>query len=258
MKHPVTLITDCRDGDARSRQNTNYVRAGIPLTGFLGISHKLTAAGAIATHIALLEGEPGIVIGNAAPRGDADAPKRSNGSPFGYLEHEGTLIVSTVDCPGLTLLPRLGFGDTVNVIDIPAIAATLFPDNEERQHRAIRTQFRSLHVLPFLVAYLWEHSKIKSTPELISPLQGEFIYFVDAFGNCKTTLTDQSFQGETLVVSNQEIPRYRRLSDVPIGKLGLVTGSSGPFGNEFLEIVLNGKSAAEKLGIKTGDQLYFE
>ena len=80
--------------------------------------------------------------------------------------------------------------------------------------------------------------------------------FTDVFGNIKTTIiykeqytTGTFFKkfkvGDVLLT---EIKFYPRLKDVPNGELAVIVGSSG-FGNSrFLEIVVQGQSASEKLG----------
>lgn len=256
---PITLITDCGDPNAEGRQRVEcQLATGLPLTAFIHARRDIAAAGEVATIVAQLRGRPGVVVVNAAPR-NGSAREYPNGSPFGYLWYEETLIVGTVACQGLSLLPHFGFGDVVNVVDIPMVAPQIFTGNPEVAQSVLTTQFRSLEFVPHLVAYLLRHSRIRSKAQRITPAaEGVYAWCVDNFGNVKLTLTEDAFTGDAVTINGQQISRYDGLRLIPDGELGICPGSCGPYGRRFLELIINGGNAAEKLGLKTGDQLHFE
>jgi S-adenosylmethionine hydrolase len=85
-------------------------------------------------------------------------------------------------------------------------------------------------------------------PALEKPLR---IIHVDRFGNCVTNITRDS--GKSLVVNGQRISEVRRFYGEGDGEsLFAIRGSAG-----FLEISVNGGSAAEILSAKRGDEVSF-
>ena len=79
------------------------------------------------------------------------------------------------------------------------------------------------------------------------------ILHVDRFGNCVTSLTrdDAPAVGATLRVKGHEIRATRRFyADGEGGDPFTIPGSAG-----FLEISVNGASAAERLGVAVGDEV---
>jgi hypothetical protein len=137
------------------------------------------------------------------------------------------------------------------------INAGLVPSNEG--DRLLCTQFRSYEWLPRIAYLLWQgdknasagaypHGDILDTPKAI--------WFIDNFGNCKTTLLHDELHvnGEgTVTTQYGAIPIYQTLKDVPDGEVALVVGSSGIHNDRFVEFVQQGGSAAATFGCKTGD-----
>lgn len=83
------------------------------------------------------------------------------------------------------------------------------------------------------------------------------IIHIDHFGNLITNITRDSYkQGTTLVVNGNRIGAFRNFFGENAGEAGepfAIWGSAG-----FLEIAVNGGSAAEILGVKRGDEVHFE
>lgn len=85
-------------------------------------------------------------------------------------------------------------------------------------------------------------------PSLETPLR---IIHIDRFGNCVTNITHDS--GKTLVVNGQRISEVRRFyGEGDNDSLFAIRGSAG-----FLEISVNGGSAAKILGARRGDEVSF-
>lgn len=83
------------------------------------------------------------------------------------------------------------------------------------------------------------------------------VIHIDHFGNLITNITRDAYkQGTTLVVNGKSIRAFRNFFGEDIGETGepfAIWGSAG-----FLEIAVNGRSAAEILGVKRGDEVHFE
>jgi S-adenosylmethionine hydrolase len=81
-------------------------------------------------------------------------------------------------------------------------------------------------------------------------LEGRIIH-VDRFGNCITNFTRDVFDTGNLVINGETIGDFRDFyADSPRNEPFAIWGSAG-----FLEVSINGGSAAKKLGIKTGDRI---
>jgi S-adenosylmethionine hydrolase len=86
------------------------------------------------------------------------------------------------------------------------------------------------------------------------------VWWVDNFGNCKTTLLrediPQDSEGNHLQTKFGMIGYFENLRDVPDDTTALITGSSGLGRNRFLEIVTQGESAEKKRKISSGDLVF--
>jgi S-adenosylmethionine hydrolase len=84
-------------------------------------------------------------------------------------------------------------------------------------------------------------------------VEGRIIH-IDRFGNCITNITPDVFEfgnGASLVIKGETIRKIREFyADSDPNELFAIWGSAG-----FLEISMNGSSAADKLRIKTGDRI---
>jgi S-adenosylmethionine hydrolase len=81
-------------------------------------------------------------------------------------------------------------------------------------------------------------------------VEGRIIH-IDRFGNCITNITRDVFDVGNLVINGETISKFREYyADSDRNELFAIWGSAG-----FLEISMNGSSAADKLRIKTGDRI---
>jgi S-adenosylmethionine hydrolase len=81
-------------------------------------------------------------------------------------------------------------------------------------------------------------------------VEGRIIH-IDRFGNCITNITRDVFDAGNLVINGETITDFRDFyADSPRNEPFAIWGSAG-----FLEISMNGSSAADKLRIKTGDRI---
>ena len=262
----VSIITDCRDDNARVRQETRYAHL-FPQThvSFIGAETDVEAAGNVIDVLDASDNAPGVIAVNCAPR-HGRAKKWKNGSPFGYAWVENKLIVGTVDGYCFSLLKQFGLIEHVHVTDIEtALAHGEY--TPEQIHVATHTQFRSLNYLPRLAQIVWEKNDlpadILSNAEI--PEIPSLVWWIDSFSNVKTTQTKASMNfvsGETRTVTLSDgtqisVPCVERLADVPDGQPALIVGSSGIQQHRFVELVIQGGRAAEKFGIRKGDPIGF-
>ena len=82
-------------------------------------------------------------------------------------------------------------------------------------------------------------------PSLETPLR---IIHIDRFGNCVTNITRDRMQG-SVVIKGRTISEFRQFyGERDEESLFAIWGSAG-----FLEVSVNGGSAAKVLGVKRGD-----
>jgi S-adenosylmethionine hydrolase len=85
-------------------------------------------------------------------------------------------------------------------------------------------------------------------PSLETPLR---IIHIDRFGNCVTNISREKFSGNSLSINGHTITALRNFyGEAPPGEIFAIWGSAG-----FLEISVNGGSAAQILGVKRGDTI---
>lgn len=253
----ISVITDCQDGNARVRQQTRYsVLFPNTAINFVGVSSDIEAAGNLIDVLDAAGDTEGIIAVNVAPRHGA-ARKWPNGTPFGYFWYKKILIVCTIDGEVLSLMKKFGLGDHVNVTDI----RTVLPVGDyapEVVEFAAKSQFRSFDYLPRLAKIAWDKHDVPSEKLLFTdiPDVSVDVWWIDSFGNCKTTLLPDDIQFEqgaermiTLRGVDVAATCYRQLREVPDGATALTTGSSGYGDRRFLELVIQGSSAAKHYGI---------
>lgn len=263
MYPPITYLTDCADTNAQARLATRMAAlfGRSPVLLPLGGPAPLEAAGLtlldvlLSTRLLGEDGFPTVTLVNVAPR-DGTWP---NGAPFCWFRHGPHTVFSTYD-PVLLDPVRRHLGVTaVSATDARTVleaagawAAIGEPDAVD----AAATQFRSLWYLPLLAKWVLDDRPVPSSAvELAAPDRpdGVRVALVDNFGNAKLTRTAAELgvtAGDRVAVGTSKLPYHRRLSDVPAGTAALVTGSSGP---GFLELVVNGGSAAHEFGLRDGD-----
>lgn len=257
----ISIITDCEDGNAKIRQQTRYsaLFPGVP-SSFAGVSSDLEAAGILIDVLDAAGDEEGIIAVNVAPRHKA-ARKWPNGTPFGYFWYKKILVVCTIDGEVLSLVKKFGLATEVHVTDIRTVL-TYGGYAPEVVEFAATSQFRSFDYLPRLARIAWDK---KDVPSEILPF-GEIVdgstgvWWIDSFGNCKTTLLPDDVQFEQgakreIILGGLAIEAvcYRQLRDVPDYHTGLTIGSSGYGSKRFLELVVQGSSAAKHYNITKKD-----
>jgi hypothetical protein len=237
----TVIINDCRDPNAMGRQ---MARAALLFGGPVvpvGVNNDLEAAGCLVDELDAIDGHEGLILVNVAPR-HGQAKKWPNGSLFGYFYYKKILVVSSLDGFTLSLAKKLGCLQLIH----PIVSES-------------ESQFRSFDFLPFAAKDIWEgwlvstidqHISLKAIPD---PLKA--IWYIDCFGNAKTTLLLADVQLSSHATIDTQIGTlyyYQHLADVPDGRTAIVTGSSGIGDKRFLEIVCQGGSAAKTLDLEVG------
>ncbi len=127
---------------------------------------------------------------------------------------------------------------------------------------AATSQFRSFDYLPRLARIVWDKKEAPSEKLMFTDIADASagVWWIDSFGNCKTTLLSEDVQFEhgakrEIILNGLAIEAvcYRQLRDVPDYHTGLTTGSSGYGTRRFLELVVQGTSAAKHYNITQKD-----
>lgn len=248
----ITIINDCRDDNAKGRQLAKVASLFGQTANFIGVSNELEAAGNIIDLLDATGDGEAIILVNVAPR-QGLAKKHYNGTPFGYFWYKNILVVSTIDGLVLSLVKKLNIIDYFFVLDIPETLEILIEHQSLSIHvkdHIQNSQFRSFDYLPRIAQYLAKYKEIKSKKVSVNTLENapDAIWWVDNFGNCKTTLLGiKEYKGK--------LPYYSGLKDVPDGKAAIITGSSGLENKRFLEIVVQGGNAADFFNLHSGDKI---
>lgn len=251
-----TIITDCKDNNASARQVTRAASLLDCPVYLAGVSHELEAAGTLVDVLDASEGRPGVVLVNVAPR-NGKAKKWKNGTPFGYFFYKDTLIVSSIDGVVLSLANRLGLIKSFEVFDIPTVMKSLISKGiieEELANAIINTQFRSFEFVPRVASWIIHKFKLPTTTLTLEeiPTIDPSIWFIDNFGNCKTTILSTDIESIKSLSAKLTLTVYDRLKDVPDQSLGIVSGSSGVNSHRFIEIVCQGGNASQSKELQIG------
>ena len=257
----TVIINDCRDANAAGRQiiRTTSLLGGP--TSFIGVASDLQATGNLIDVLDALEGNPGVVLVNVAPR-NGKAKKWQNGTPFGYFWYKKILIIASIDGLTLSLIKKFKLIKFVTILDAPKTLDQLIAGgglSKDLKNSIIRTQFRSYDFLPRVAAFLAQGKKLRSTQLDIKDIPDvtPAIWWIDNFGNCKTTILYEDVKkSDRIKTKFSAIPYFPRLKDVPNKTTAIVTGSSGLGKKRFLEIVVQGGSAKKKFNISIGDALF--
>ncbi|MBD3251585.1 hypothetical protein GF380_04000 [Candidatus Uhrbacteria bacterium] len=257
-----TIINDCKDANAVGRQGS---RASSLLGGsvtYVGVQNDLEAAGNLIDVLDAYDQKPGVILVNVAPRHGA-AKQWPNGTPFGSFWHGETLVIASIDGLTLTLVKKLTLTTCIRVHDIPRVMERLVQDHtvdRELADRIERSQFRSFDYLPRLASWIlkgidvpYESLRIDEIPDV-----PKAIWFVDNFGNCKTTIlpTDISFaSGQSLELFGQLLTCVTQLKDVEDDQSAIIVGSSGLGSARLIEIVVQGGSAASAFSLQSGSAM---
>jgi hypothetical protein len=283
MSHIIgSIITDCADPNARTRQELRFASLfGVHPT-FLGVGDKapgIEAAGDLLEQLDVATNFPAmpadtrpVILVNVAPRGDSVKRQWDNGTPFCYFTVGNALVVSTYAGKSLSLAYSRGLVQSVKLLDIPTVtkAAIAWGDLTTGQAERINhTQFRSLEFLPLVALWLTQGKPVPSTTEQLTNepgIRGK-VWCIDSFGNAKTTLlpADVGFEeGKTVILEDgKPATCYRRLADVPKDSSALTIGSSGYGTDRFLEVIVQWKddgfhesdSAVKRHGFSVGSSV---
>lgn len=259
------FITDCADPNASLRLGLQgEVLFGVT-PQVVPVGSEIEAAGLLVDALDVCSGIPGIIFVNIAPR-NGDAAKWENGVPFGHFSVGLTHVITTIGAKTLSLVAKLGLVKTVNVLDIPtvsewAVARFLINGNEAKELRT--TQFRSLRFAPTVGNWITRRNDVPSTETPIDDLvphslsREHRVWFEDCFGNLKTTRVARGLPARIGLEDRIGEVRFReRLKDVPDdGEPTWIVGSSGYGDCRFLELVVQGASAADALKLKAGDKI---
>ncbi len=252
----IIIINDCKDENAKGRQLARVSSLLKTNVNFIGVSNELEASGNIIDILDANANGAGIILVNVAPR-NGKAKKYPNGTPFGYFWHKKTLIVSSVDGYTLSLIKKLKLTEFINVLDIPETLEVLIKKgylSKDLKNHIINSQFRSYEYLPRVASFIFKNKKIKSEKIGINIIADvpDTIWWVDNFGNCKTTILSEELGNKDLVTNIKKLKYFSRLKDVPNRKPALITGSSGLGNKRFLEIVVQGGSASSYFNLHSG------
>lgn len=256
---PIFAFTDCKDPNALTRLEARLTTLfeNSQIYG-VGINSDIEASGCILDTLDALRigNKPAIIIGNLAPRSDKHY---KNGAPF-YIGKVGkVIIVATQTC--FTLLSKYKLIDTIYETDVETVCKKFLPKKEA--DRIANSQFRSFEYVPRLAKWVYEKKKIPATEHKIVTTNEDQIWWVDNFGNCKTTITEKELHKNivnnkaTLKIHNKKVtlPFYQKLADVPKKGLGMIIGSSGYGDTRFAEIVKQGGNASLVFKIISGTKI---
>lgn len=258
----VTIINDCSDDNVMSRQQTRAAALFSAPTAIIRVENDIEAAGNIIDTIDAAEEADGVILVNVAPR-SGRSQKWPNGTPFGYFTYKDVIVGSTVDGSTLSLVKKFQLIDAVRVFDIPTVMDAVISKNLLAPHYKeyiSASQFRSFDFLPRVITWVRDGIEIPSEDHPIAefPDIGDVIWWIDNFGNAKTSLLAEDIghqDGAVLKTACGPIKCYNQLRNVPDKEPGLVIGSSGLGHKRFVELVVQGASAARKFNLKTGDAL---
>ncbi len=262
----ITVISDCRDGNAVGRQLTRYNNLTgiqptfVPVETGFGAAGELEAAGNLIDMLDAAEGGAGVVVVNVAPR-SGSGKRWPNGTPFGWFKYNNTIVLASVAGYTLSLAKKLGILTPINVFDIPTVMQEMVSRGTLADTTAqwiTSTQFRSFDFLPRATAWLIDGTSLPTTE--LAPTEipdvGARVWIIDNFGNCKTTMLQHELAGKSsLETSIGTFRVFERLKDVPEGELGAIVGSSGLPGQRFVELVIQGRSLSAEKGIRAGDEI---
>lgn len=259
----TTIINDCRDGNSLVRQATR----ALTLIGYgatiIGVDNDLEVAGNLIDVLDASEGKRGIVIANVAPR-HGRGKKWPNGTPFGYFYFKDTLIISTIDGYCLSLIKKFRLVKSINLLDVPSVVDYMIKQRrlkENLRDLIVNSQFRSYDFVPRVAKLLLDKVNIPSKEYWVNKIEDapQAVWWVDNFGNCKTTLLPEDVDfvhGKILKTKVGKFLCFARLKDVPNRQAGIIVGSSGFGTRQLLELVIQGKNAGKEFGLTSGSHIF--
>lgn len=244
----TVIINDCRDPNAMGRQMARVASLFSGTVVPVGVANDLEAAGCLVDMLDAIGNWNGLILVNVAPR-HGEAKKWLNGSPFCCFHYRDIIVAASLGGLTLSLAKKLGCLDFKSIYSLAP-----------KDGNGMNSQFRSFDFLPY-AAWHYLHGPIDyfdTLSGLTIPDPPKAIWYIDCFGNAKTTLLPEDINfsvGETIEINFSPLRCYRHLSNVPDGEAALTVGSSGLDEKRFLEIVVQGGSAAKRLGLKVGMEI---
>ncbi|MBD3238239.1 MAG: hypothetical protein GF332_01180 [Candidatus Moranbacteria bacterium] len=258
----ATIINDCRDDNALMRQVIRLSSLLQCPVNFCGVKNDLEAAGNLIDCLDAYGDNQGLILVNVAPR-DRQAKKWQNGTPFGCFFYKHILVVATIDGLTLSLVRKYNLVDEIQVVDTLEALKIMNKNGflaKDLVNFINETQFRSYEFSPRLAAFLSKNKEIKAKKLNITEVATapKAVWWIDNFGNCKTTLWQTELTKDDknrIKLSIGSLPFKKALKDVPDGKGAVIQGSSGLGKKRFVEIVVQGGRAVDKYKISSGTVL---
>ncbi len=254
----ITIISDCADANARSRQEIRYKAllgnttniTFIGINNDLGAKGELEASGCFIDALDAYNDTEGIIVVNVAPRGAKE--RYPNGIPFCFGKIGKITVIGTPNC--FTLAKKLGLISEISETDVYTVCVQFLPEAEAK--RISLSQFRSFEYLPHLTNWIYQGKEINAKNGEVYDFGDEnYVWYVDCFGNCKTTIVCE----EGSEFTNHTTLPYEfieRLTDVPKDGKGYFTkGSSGYKDKRFVEIVVQRQPASKILNLEVGTKI---
>lgn len=224
---------------------------------------ELEAAGNLIDIMDASDGQEGVILVNSAPR-HGRGKKWPNGTPFGYFYYKNTLIASTIAEETLSLVKKFGVAQSLHLTDVPTVVDAMIAKgllDKELRDIIAKSQFRSYDYLPRLAKWVKDGIEVPHEEYSFDNIAdaSKTVWLVDNFGNCKTTVLPEEIgheAGKMIQTKFGEIPCYTHLRDVPNDQPGITIGSAGLGSKRFLEIVVQGKSAAKQFNISSGSEIF--
>lgn len=257
----TTIINDCKDDNARGRQESRLASLLPTSLSFIGVESDLEAGMQLIDVLDATEGREGLVLLNVAPRG-GHTTKWENGTPFGYFYYGETLVLASVDGYTLSAVKQLGILTELSLLDTHTASAAMLSAgfiSETAAKQIPTTQFRSFDFTPRAGAYIMLGNDLPTTPHDLSliPVLPKAIWHIDNFGNCKTTLTKDGINlGGNTITRFGELPYFEQLRNIPDGAHALVHGSSGLKDTRFIELMAQRSSFARIHQANIGDGVF--
>jgi hypothetical protein len=294
----TAIITDCKSENAKGRQVTRFNSLGLGPVSFVGIDSNfgdtatIEASGNLIDVLNACDGKICIVVVNVAPRGDkqprVSSPRFSrksskslftapvthrslnksvgeNGNSFCYFYYKETLVITTTSKHTFSFIKQFRITNKVNILDaVKVLKYTVRKNliNQSPSNQITISQFRSFDFVPLVAKWLVDGVQFPSISETLTAHDSlpTTIWCIDAFGNCKTTLSATSNKRQVtrkIKTNLGEFIFYKRLKGVPKGETAIYIGSSGIGNKRFLEIATQGipGSAAKTLNLKIGDEV---
>jgi S-adenosylmethionine hydrolase len=179
--------------------------------------------------------------------------------PIAVEARSGALLVGPDN--GLLSMAWLELGGAERAVSIEASDVVLHPVSRTFHGRDIFAP-AAAHLATGAVleelgpAILVEALQVVELPgPMVSPgVVGARVIAVDGFGNVQLNVTPTHLEaagiGPVLTIGNREVPRVSAFSDVPAGICAAIVDSQG-----YVAIVVNRGSAAQVLGVSSGDGL---